>query len=124
MSLRQLNIVLVVAELLGFEMAGFHHVAGIVAAANGFYLPASVTHRPARNCGGRAPCWPAADAAVKLITWQWDGSTIMAIDRALIPDLPHKKPQVQVHAYRSVVGHRIAETVGDAESDKVFGSLD
>jgi len=54
----------------------------------------------------------------------YNGNTFAAIGRTLIQDLLHKMPPVKAHTFRSVVGHYIAGTVGDAELEKAFESVD
>ena len=54
----------------------------------------------------------------------YNGNTFAAIGRTLIQDLLHKMPPVKAHTFRSMVGHYIAGTVGDAELDVALESLD
>ncbi len=54
----------------------------------------------------------------------YNGNTFAAIGRTLILDLLEKMPPVKAHAFRSVVGHYIAGTIGEAELDKSLKSLD
>ena len=54
----------------------------------------------------------------------YNGNTFAAIGRTLILDLLEKMPPVKAHAFRSVVSHYIAGTIGEAELDKTLKSLD
>ncbi len=54
----------------------------------------------------------------------YNGNTFVAIGRTLIQDLLRKMPPVEAHTFRSVVGHYIAGTVGDAELNEVLESVD
>ncbi len=54
----------------------------------------------------------------------YNGNTFVAVGRTLIQDLLHKMPPVKAHTFRSVVGHYIAGTVGDAELNAVLESTD
>jgi|SRR5580704_922440 hypothetical protein len=50
----------------------------------------------------------------------YNGNTFVAIGRTIIQDLLAEMPPVKAHAFRSVVGHYIAGTVGRAELDAVL----
>ncbi len=54
----------------------------------------------------------------------YNGNTFAAIGRTMILDLLEKMPPVKAHIFRSVVGHYIAGTVGEAELDRSLKSLD
>lgn len=54
----------------------------------------------------------------------YNGNTFVAIGRTLIQDLLRKMPPVKAHGLRSVVGHYIAGTIGEAELTKSLESLD
>ena len=53
----------------------------------------------------------------------YNGNTFAAIGRTLIQDLLRKMPPLQAHSFRSVVGHYIAGTIGEAELAKTLASL-
>jgi hypothetical protein len=53
----------------------------------------------------------------------YNGNTFAAIGRTLIQDLLRKMPPVKAHNLRSVVGHYIAGTIGEAELSKTLESL-
>jgi hypothetical protein len=54
----------------------------------------------------------------------YNGNTFVAVGRTLIQDLLRKMPPVQAHAFRSVVGHYIAGTVGDTKLNAVLEKTD
>ena len=54
----------------------------------------------------------------------YNGNTFAAIGRTLIQDLLRKMPPVQAHSFRSVVGHYIAGTIGEAELTRTLEALD
>jgi len=54
----------------------------------------------------------------------YNGNTFAAIGRTLIQDLVRKMPPAKAHSFRSVVGHYIAGTIGEADLTKVLQDLD
>ena len=54
----------------------------------------------------------------------YNGNTFAAIGRTLIQDRLRKMPPVKAHGFRSVVGHYIAGTIGEAELTEVLKTLD
>ena len=53
----------------------------------------------------------------------YNGNTFAAIGRTLIQDLLRTMPPLKAHAFRSVVGHYIAGTVGASELKKALEEL-
>jgi hypothetical protein len=53
----------------------------------------------------------------------YNGNTFVAIGRILIQDIHTKMSPVKAQAFRSVVGHYIAGTTGDAELDQALVEL-
>jgi hypothetical protein len=53
----------------------------------------------------------------------YNGNTFVAIGRTLIQDILRKMSPVKAQAFRSVVGHYIAGTAGDAELDQALAEL-
>ncbi len=54
----------------------------------------------------------------------YNGNTFAAIGRTLIQDLLRKMPPMQAQSLRSVVGHYIAGTIGEAELTTTLKSLE
>ena len=53
----------------------------------------------------------------------YNGNTFAAIGRTIVQDILQSMPAVKAHAFRSVVGHYIAGTVGTDELLKVLENL-
>jgi hypothetical protein len=54
----------------------------------------------------------------------YNGNTFVAVGRILIQDILRKMSPVKAQAFRSVAGHYIAGTAGDAELDQALAGLD
>ena len=53
----------------------------------------------------------------------YNGNTFAAVGRTLIQEVLRKMPPVKAHTFRSVVGHYIAGTIGEAELDEVLRNV-
>jgi hypothetical protein len=54
----------------------------------------------------------------------YNGNTFAAIGRTIIQDILRKMPPAEAHAFRSVVGHYIAGTIGSTELKAAMKNLD
>src|SRR5437588_83132 len=54
----------------------------------------------------------------------YNGNTFAAVGRTMVQDILRKLSAVHAHAFRSVVGHYIAGTVGDEELEKALAELE
>jgi hypothetical protein len=54
----------------------------------------------------------------------FNGNTFAAIGRTMVQDILREMSPMKAHAFRSVVGHYIAGTIGDRELDKVLEDLE
>ncbi len=54
----------------------------------------------------------------------YNGNSFAAIGRTMIQDMLRKMPPAEAHAFRSVVGHYIAGTIGSTELKAAMKNLD